>query len=175
MTLRDEIYARLDRVDISAEGDVADTVKALLPWLHRKLTERDAATVERCARLHESVNPASDEERLYNFRGAGAMGAVIEYRNGIRALSSDPRAKERWELEAKLEQAKKSREEWDEHFYGYNEQCVEEFSRRLEPASLDPNGLKECLDAAIAELDRQLAALDSKHDDGPPAEMTEGG
>lgn len=39
---------------------------------------------ERCAMLHETVNPASDEERLNRVPGAGAMGAVIEYRDLIR-------------------------------------------------------------------------------------------
>lgn len=40
---------------------------------------------ERCARLHESVDPASDDERHNKVPGAGAMGAVIEYRDLIRA------------------------------------------------------------------------------------------
>ena len=39
---------------------------------------------ERAAMLHESVNPASDTERLDKVPGAGAMGAVIEYRDLIR-------------------------------------------------------------------------------------------
>ena len=39
---------------------------------------------ERCARLFESVNPASDDERLRGIPGAGAMGAVIEFRDLIR-------------------------------------------------------------------------------------------
>ena len=43
----------------------------------------DTAT-ERAAMLHESVNPASDDERLNKIPGAGAMGAVIEYRDLIR-------------------------------------------------------------------------------------------
>jgi hypothetical protein len=37
--------------------------------------------------LHESVSPASDEERLHGSPGAGAMGAVIEYRDAIRATT----------------------------------------------------------------------------------------
>lgn len=40
---------------------------------------------ERCASLHESVNSASDQERFDGHPGAGAMGAVIEYRDLIRA------------------------------------------------------------------------------------------
>lgn len=43
------------------------------------------AATELAASLHESVNPASDMERLNKDPGAGAMGAVIEYRDAIRA------------------------------------------------------------------------------------------
>ncbi len=43
------------------------------------------AATERAASLHESVDPASSEERLAKVPGAGAMGAVIEYRDLIRA------------------------------------------------------------------------------------------
>lgn len=42
------------------------------------------AATERAASLHESINPASDDERLHKVPGAGAMGAVIEYRDTIR-------------------------------------------------------------------------------------------
>ena len=41
---------------------------------------------ERAASLHETVNPASDEERANSVPGCGAMGAVIEYRDAIRNL-----------------------------------------------------------------------------------------
>lgn len=40
---------------------------------------------ERCARLHEMVDPASDDERSRGVPGSGAMGAVIQYRDLIRA------------------------------------------------------------------------------------------
>jgi hypothetical protein len=43
------------------------------------------AAIERAATLHESVNPASDDERIDHVPGAGAMGAVIQYRDLIRA------------------------------------------------------------------------------------------
>lgn len=43
------------------------------------------AGTERAASLHEQVNPASDDERLNNVPGAGGMGAVIQYRDLIRA------------------------------------------------------------------------------------------
>ena len=42
--------------------------------------------VERAAMLHEDINPASDEERHHSVPGAGAMGAVISYRDEIRKL-----------------------------------------------------------------------------------------
>lgn len=44
-----------------------------------------SAATERAASLHESVNPASDDERHNKVPGAGAMGAVIQYRDLIRA------------------------------------------------------------------------------------------
>jgi hypothetical protein len=43
-----------------------------------------AMATERAAALHESVNPASDDERLNKVPGAGGMGAVIQYRDMIR-------------------------------------------------------------------------------------------
>lgn len=45
------------------------------------------AAIERAGSLHENINPASDEERLNHAPGAGAMGAVIEYRDSIRSLA----------------------------------------------------------------------------------------
>ncbi len=39
---------------------------------------------ERCAMLHESVDVACDHERQSKSPGAGAMGAVIAYRDLIR-------------------------------------------------------------------------------------------
>lgn len=42
--------------------------------------------LEEAAALFESIGPASDDERLHGNPGAGAMGAVLEYRNAIRAL-----------------------------------------------------------------------------------------
>lgn len=52
------------------------------------LAEADAyiVGVEDAAALFEMINPASDTERLRGDPGAGAMGAIIEYRDKIRAL-----------------------------------------------------------------------------------------
>jgi hypothetical protein len=43
-----------------------------------------AATI-RAAELHEQIDSASDAERIDNLPGAGAMGAIVEYRDRIRA------------------------------------------------------------------------------------------
>lgn len=43
------------------------------------------AATKRAGNLHERVNPASDQERHDGDPGAGAMGAVIEYRDLIRS------------------------------------------------------------------------------------------
>lgn len=58
---------------------------------HRELLRACVAAarvkaLDDAAALHESVNPASDDERGHGVPGAGAMGAVIEYRDKIRAL-----------------------------------------------------------------------------------------
>jgi hypothetical protein len=55
-----------------------------LTFVAVQIAEAIEAERERCAQLHESVNPASDDERLHNVPGAGAMGAVLEYRDLIR-------------------------------------------------------------------------------------------
>jgi hypothetical protein len=43
-----------------------------------------ASATQRAADLHEQIDSASDAERLEKLPGAGAMGAVIEYRDKIR-------------------------------------------------------------------------------------------
>ena len=46
------------------------------------------AGLNAAASEHENINPASDDERLNGSPGAGAMGAVIEYRDKIRKLAT---------------------------------------------------------------------------------------
>ncbi len=41
----------------------------------------------RAAGLYEQINPASDDERLNHVLGAGAMGAVMDYRDAICRIS----------------------------------------------------------------------------------------
>ncbi len=67
---------------MTVEGRILKTdFEALLDLLGRvRSTER-----EECARLHEQINPASDDERYHRVPGAGAMGAVLEYRDLIRS------------------------------------------------------------------------------------------
>ena len=59
-----------------------------LPMVAVGIAEAIEAEREACAALHESVNPASDQERHDKSPGAGAMGAVIEYRDLIRKRST---------------------------------------------------------------------------------------
>jgi hypothetical protein len=50
----------------------------------------EARGLRRAAALHESINPASDEERQRGDPGAGAMRAVIAYRDAILDLIPPP-------------------------------------------------------------------------------------
>lgn len=43
-----------------------------------------ADATARAGNLHEQIDPASNAERVDGLPGAGAMGAVIEYRDKIR-------------------------------------------------------------------------------------------
>jgi hypothetical protein len=66
---------------MTVEGRILQTdFETLLDLIGRVRTSER----ERCAQLHEQVNPASDDERLHHVPGAGAMGAVIQYRDLIR-------------------------------------------------------------------------------------------
>ncbi|WP_329684256.1 hypothetical protein [Longimicrobium sp.] len=49
------------------------------------------AGLREAADLHESMDVACDHERLTGDPGAGAMAAVIQYRDAIRALADAPR------------------------------------------------------------------------------------
>ena len=65
-------------------GDGNDGDALSLSYCAVQIAEAIEAERERCAQLHESINPASDQERHNGDPGAGAMGAVIEYRDKIR-------------------------------------------------------------------------------------------
>ncbi len=87
---------------VQGEGACSEGIRAL--WAHiDHLTssaqpaaqwhrEADAyiQAVNDAAALHEEINPASDAERLRGDPGAGALGAVLEYRDKIRALLEFP-------------------------------------------------------------------------------------
>jgi len=45
------------------------------------------AALRDAAALHESINSSSDQERFNGDPGAGAMGAIIEYRDAIRRIT----------------------------------------------------------------------------------------
>lgn len=67
---------------MTVEGRILKTdFEALLDLINRiRAHER-----EECSRLYEEINPASDDERFHHVPGAGAMGAVLQYRDAIRA------------------------------------------------------------------------------------------
>lgn len=70
----------------TGHGDTSSDMLSELEWQINELVQKTIRSErERCAMLHESVNPASDDERLHRVPGAGAMGAVIEYRDLIRS------------------------------------------------------------------------------------------
>jgi len=102
VSLRDELNRRLTDFDLDVSEDFIDT---LLPWLEQKLSEAQAATAEGCAGLADKMSdpqvifeklPSCSEPLLI----AGAFQVLAK---AIRALSPDPHARERWELEARLE------------------------------------------------------------------------
>jgi hypothetical protein len=66
----------------SLEGRISQTDFDTLLDLIARVREAER---ERCAGLHEQVDPASDDERLRHVPGAGAM-AVIQYRDLIRSV-----------------------------------------------------------------------------------------
>lgn len=70
---------------VIADKDIDAYNRAVLA-AYREVTRNEA--FEEAARLHEQINPASDDERLKGHPGAGAMGAVIEYRDALRGLKT---------------------------------------------------------------------------------------
>jgi len=70
------------QAQFKCDGGGGEMYKSLVTLL----TKVAAETQEKCAALHENINPASDAERLRGDPGAGAMGAIIEYRDAIRSM-----------------------------------------------------------------------------------------
>ena len=58
----------------------------LTDMIESALRETRREALEEAAALHESIDPASDMERLDRIQGCGAGAAVIEYRHAIRTL-----------------------------------------------------------------------------------------
>lgn len=103
MTTRAEIKDALETIRPRLQAwQIDDALKVVMPLLNRAertagykektLAEADAYIlgVNDAADLHEQIDPASDDERIKGHPGAGAMGAVIEYRDKIRALLNCP-------------------------------------------------------------------------------------
>lgn len=57
-------------------------------WMIDLVARLRGTEAEACAALFESVNPASDTERHNGDPGAGAMGAILEFRDLIRARAA---------------------------------------------------------------------------------------
>jgi hypothetical protein len=79
-TARDRAIEALDDIGMTQPMECVIAIDRVTKAIDAAVLEER----ERCASLHESVNPASDEERSHGDPGAGAMGAVIEYRDLIR-------------------------------------------------------------------------------------------
>ena len=104
MNLRDE-FEKLFVHKGESCADLPDkwawTIRGIFPievwsWLEQKVAEAQAETVERCAALVDEIGK--------RYRWDIPAGATADE---IRALSPDPHARERWELEARLETAER--------------------------------------------------------------------
>lgn len=95
--LVEEVYERVQRTVAPTFGMNADgpteslegritkvDLDTLISMYRTAGSKATAAERERCAQIHESINAACDCERREGHPGAGAMGAVIEYRDLIR-------------------------------------------------------------------------------------------
>lgn len=79
-----EALLRAVRTDIMAKTDWSALValKQFAATCYRRGQDDEAKA---CALLHESVDGSCDHERSADLPGAAAFGAVIEYRDMIRA------------------------------------------------------------------------------------------
>ena len=74
--------AEAERLAVGADYDTAKALRAAARQFRDAAKRARADERERCAMLHESVRVNCDHEPG---AGAGAMGAVIQYRDLIRA------------------------------------------------------------------------------------------
>lgn len=84
-----EFEARCVRVIKALRMEAVVPAEEIVATLHADLLRLLAGERERCARLHEQIDPASDAERIAGSPGSGAVGAIIRYRDAIRQLG-DP-------------------------------------------------------------------------------------
>lgn len=88
--LDENVTAIIDCTVVRRARDEIAALRAVLD-IEKRLPDKIAvavrnAALEEAARLHENIDPACDHERVRDAPGAGAMGAVIRYRDAIRAL-----------------------------------------------------------------------------------------
>ena len=110
-------------------------------WVKRKLADTQAPTVDRCAKV---MCPycASDAYELMPLEGTHS-GGMRCFAFGLRALSPDPHARERWERTAYIEGVKSVYVQHDHAIAGV---CGAACPLKLR-------------DLRVAELERQLGAL----------------
>jgi len=129
VSLRDECLAVFHSV-----GRVPGDFALLWNWIEQKLTEARAEMVERCTMACQLDARLIDDASLRR----GYLMGCADAKAKVYALSPDPHARERWELEAR-------REVW---------KLVKILVNRESFLSVDSKA-----EAEIADLERQLAAL----------------
>ena len=113
----------------------------VLPFLEQRLTEAQAEMVERCANRVDAYRGVAQKQTAWTWGEVNNL--LVDLREQVRALSPDPHAKQRWELEARL---------MEERVYGYHDPLTHTLDRK--------SGEVECSTCQrIADLERQLAAL----------------
>jgi len=111
-------------------------------WMKRKLADNQAAMVERCANRVDAYRGVAQKQTAWTWGEVNNL--LVDLREQVRALSPDPHARERWELEARLDEHAKvtgHHKEW----VGSDEESLGEYI---------------CVHCERrTELERQLAAL----------------
>jgi len=76
-------------VEAYFDAEDEEFVDNLTKDMEKVVRQAEQAAYERAAMLYENIDPACDHERQNGDPGAGAMGAIIEYRDKIRALAKE--------------------------------------------------------------------------------------
>ena len=128
---------------IERTGDIKVDVKA--SQAHDANCEKNpvrrqaqAEMVERCANRVDAYRGVAQKQTAWTWGEVNNL--LVDLREQVRALSPDPHAKQRWELEARL---------MEERVYGYHDPLTHTLDRK--------SGEAECSTCQrIADLERQL-------------------